>query len=276
MSNMELELADTHCHLDLSAFDADLADVLDRAKAEGVRNILIPGIDLDSSRKAVSLAERYPGVYAAVGVHPHRSASWNNSVSSELRSLAKSPSVCAIGETGLDFYRNLAPPDVQRRAFHEQLALAIDVGLPVVVHSRQALDEVLEDLLAWATQLPKKLKDRAGVLHAYSGGLDDAAKISNEGFYIGVAGPVTYRNADQRRQVTAQLPAERLLLETDAPYMTPHPLGRKRNEPAFVRLVAKEVSRLFGMDESNLAGITSRNAASLFGWNNGNNSGPIL
>ncbi len=276
MSSSQLELADTHCHLDLSAFDADLAEVLDRAKAEGVRHILVPGIDLASSRKAVSLAESFPGVYAAVGVHPHRSASWNESVAYQLRSLSESSSVCAIGEIGLDFYRNLAPPDVQRRAFREQLALAADVGLPVVVHSRQALEEVMEDLLAWSAELPPKLKPRAGVLHAYSGDLQTATKASARGFYIGIAGPITYRNADERRRITAKLPAERILLETDAPYLTPHPHGRKRNEPAFVRIVAKEVSKLFGMKEAALARITSQNAAHLFGWNHGNNYGHIL
>ena len=271
MSSSQLELADTHCHLDLSAFKADLADVLDRAKAEGVKHILVPGIDLASSRKAVSLAERFPGVYAAVGVHPHRSASWNAAVAGELRSLAESSSVCAIGETGLDFYRNLAPPDVQRRAFREQLALAADLGLPVVVHSRQALEEVMEDLLAWSVELPAELKQRAGVLHAYSDDVEAAAKATAEGFYIGIAGPVTYRKADERRRVTAKLPTERILLETDAPYLTPHPHGRRRNEPAFVGIVAKEVSKLFGMKEHALARITSQNAAHLFGWNHGNN-----
>ncbi len=271
MINSEFELADTHCHLGLSAFDSDLTEVLERAKAEGVSHILVPGIDLASSNKAVSLAERHPGVYAAVGVHPHHSASWSASVAGELRALAKSPSVCAIGEIGLDFYRNLAPPDVQRKAFRDQLALAADVGLPVVVHSRQALEEVMEDLLAWSADLPARLKQRAGVLHAYSGDLQAASRASAQGFYIGIAGPVTYRNADERRHVTSQLPSERILLETDAPYLTPHPLGRKRNEPAFVRLVAKEVSRLFEMKESVLAGITSRNAANLFGWNHADN-----
>ena len=276
MIKSESAVADTHCHLDLSAFDADLTEVLDRAKAEGVKYILVPGIDLASSQKAVSIAEHYPDVYAAVGVHPHRSASWNASVASELRSLTESSSVCAIGEIGLDYYRNLAPPDVQREAFQDQLALAADLGLPVVVHSRQALEEVLDDLLAWSADLPPGLTQRAGVLHAYSGDLQAASRASAQGFYFGVAGPVTYRNADERRRVTSQLPRERILLETDAPYLTPHPFRRKRNEPAFVRLVAKEVSRLFGMKESILAGITSRNAANLFGWNHANNSGNIL
>jgi TatD DNase family protein len=270
MTETDLVLADTHCHLDLSAFDSDLEAVLDRARAEGIKHILVPGIDLDSSRKAVRLAERYADVHAAVGVHPHRSATWSDAVANEMRTMAESPAVCAIGETGLDFYRNLAPHDVQRRAFREQLALAAELGLPVVIHSRQALDDVMNTLLRWSEELPSNLHGRAGVLHAYSGDIKSASKVWAEGFYIGVAGPVTYRKADQRRQITAQIPAERLLLETDAPYLTPHPHGRKRNEPAFVRVIGKEVSRLFGMSEAEMAGITSRNADKLFGWNHGN------
>jgi len=270
MTGNDLVLTDTHCHLDLSAFDADLDAVLDRAREEGIRYILIPGIDLESSRRAVRLAEEHQGLYAAVGVHPHRSASWNDAVARQLRSLAGSPAVCAIGEIGLDFYRNLAPHDVQRRAFREQLALAIDLELPVVVHSRQALDAILEILVGWSEGLPPALQGRAGVLHAYSGDLQAASRIFSKGFYFGVAGPVTYRKADQRRQVTAQIPVDRLLLETDAPYLTPHPLGRKRNEPAFVRIVGEEVARLFGLRESELAGITTQNAKNLFGWNHGN------
>lgn len=269
MSEIDLVLADTHCHLDLSAFDADLDAVLDRAWKEGIKHILVPGIDLDSSRKAVRLAEQHQGVYAAVGIHPHRSASWGSAAAEQLRALAASPVVCAIGETGLDFYRNLAPHDVQRKAFQGQLALAADLKLPVVIHSRQALDEVLETLLAWSEELPAELQGRAGVLHAYSGDFQAASKAAAEGFYIGVAGPVTYRKAEQRRQITSKLPAERLLLETDAPYLTPHPHGRKRNEPAFVRLVAEEVSRLLGMRNTELAGITTQNAQNLFGWNHG-------
>ncbi len=270
MNKADLVLADTHCHLDLSAFDSDLEAVLDRARAEGIKHILVPGIDLNSSRKAVRLAEQYEDVHAAIGVHPHRSASWNDAVADEMRSLAESHAVCAIGETGLDFYRNLAPHDVQRRAFREQLALAAELGLPVVVHSRDALDDVMNALLRWSERLPPNLQGRAGVLHAYSGDVQAASRICAEGFYIGVAGPVTYRKADQRRQITAQIPAERLLLETDAPYLTPHPHGRKRNEPAFVRIVGKEVSRLFGMSEVELAKTTSQNAENLFGWNHGN------
>jgi TatD DNase family protein len=269
MTETDLVLTDTHCHLDLSAFDADLDAVLERAWEQGVRHILVPGIDLESSRKAVSLAEQYPGVYAAVGVHPHRSASWSDYVANQLRTLAASPAVCAVGETGLDFYRNLAPHDVQRKAFQEQLSLAAELELPVVVHSRQALEEVLETLLTWSEILPPELQGRAGVLHAYSGDLQTASQVTAEGFYIGVAGPVTYRKADQRRQITAKLPVERLLLETDAPYLTPHPHGRKRNEPAFVLHIAEEVARLLGLKEIDLAGITTQNAQNLFGWNHG-------
>jgi TatD DNase family protein len=276
MNAPALELADTHCHLDLSAFDADLTDVLNRAAGNGVEHILIPGIDLDSSRKAVQLAEKHPGVYAAVGVHPHRAASWNESTAQQLRALIQSSFVCAIGEIGLDFYRNLSPQDVQRRVFRAQLSLAAEAGLPVVVHCREALTEILDDLLPWAEQLPRDLKTRAGVLHAYSGDLESASEACSRGFYIGIGGPLTYRKAQDRRDITAQIPTDRLLLETDAPYLTPHPYRHQRNEPAYVRLVAQELSKLFGMEEAAIAEITSQNAATLFGWNHGNKSGHIL
>jgi len=271
-----LDLTDTHCHLDLSAFDADLTNVLERAAKNGVKRILIPGINLDSSRKAVQLAEEHPGVYAAVGVHPDRSSSWNDAVAQELRALTQSPSVRAIGEIGLDFYRNLSPQDVQRRVFQAQLALAAEVGLPVVVHSRQALTEVLADLLPWAEQLPKTLRTRAGVLHAYSGDLEAASRAFAGGFYVGIGGPLTYRKAQDLRDITARMPTDRLLLETDAPYLTPHPYRHQRNEPAHVRLVAQELSKLFGIEETAIAQITSQNAANLFGWNNGSKSNHIL
>jgi TatD DNase family protein len=276
MNAPALELVDTHCHLDLSAFDVDLSDVLNRAAKNGVRRILIPGIDLDSSRKAVQLAEEHPGIFAAVGVHPHRASSWNASVAQELRALAQSPAVRAIGEIGLDFYRNLSPQDVQRKVFRAQLALAAEVDLPVVVHSRQALTEVMADLLPWAEQLPQDLKTRAGVLHAYAGDLESASEAFARGFYVGIGGPLTYRKAQDRRDITAGMPTDRLLLETDAPYLTPHPYRHQRNEPAHVRLVAQELSKLFGMEEAAIAEITSKNAATLFGWNNGNKSGNIL
>ncbi|MGD8813966.1 MAG: TatD family hydrolase [Anaerolineales bacterium] len=276
MNAPALELADTHCHLDLSAFDTDLIEVLDRATENGVKRILIPGIDLDSSREAIQLAERYSGVYAAVGVHPHRAKSWDPTVAQQMRTLTESPCVCAIGEIGLDFYRNLAPQDIQRRTFKAQLALAADVGLPVVVHSRQAIREVLDYLLPWAEKLPEDLKTRAGVLHAYSGDLETASEAFAGGFYVGIGGPLTYRKAQNLRDVTAQMPTDRLLLETDAPYLTPHPYRHRRNEPANVRLVAQELATLFGMEESTIAQITSQNAATLFGWNNGNKNSHIL
>ena len=262
-----LPLTDTHCHLMLSAFDKDRDATLERALQAGVRRILLPGIDLETSRKAVALAERHPALYAAVGLHPHRAKTWSKSMQRELKALAHAPSVVAIGEIGLDFYRNLSPSEVQRTTFQDLLDLALEVDLPVVVHSREATEAVLEHVLAWSAQLPAERAQRAGVLHAYSGEGDAATKAIAGGFYIGVAGPVTYKRAKGYNHVYRQLPPERLLVETDAPYLTPHPRRSQRNEPALVRLVAEGLSQVLGKDLGWTCRRTTNNAATLFGWN---------
>jgi TatD DNase family protein len=268
MTSESLFLADTHCHLMLPAFKKDRMKALARAEAASVIKILVPGIDLQTSRMAVSMAEKHASVYAAIGLHPHRASSWKEGFASELRNLASSSSVVAIGEIGLDYYRNLSPPSTQRQVFRQLLELATELKLPVVVHSRQATAHVLEDLLAWSTGLPPALSGRAGVLHAFSGDAETATKAVAGGFYLGVAGPVTYPDAGKHRDLVAKLPLERIVIETDAPYMTPHPHRGKRNEPAYVRFVARALSQLFEKDLPGIARTTSRSAANLFGWDN--------
>jgi TatD DNase family protein len=260
-------LADTHCHLTLSAFDQDRQQILTRAKEAGVNLLLVPGLDLSSSRRAVELAQQHPEIFAAVGIHPHNAETWNPTTKHELKELAGYPKVVAIGEIGLDYYRNLSPPELQQVAFQGQLDLALELELPVVIHNRNAVDDLMGFLETWSKKLPPSLENRAGVLHANSADLEMAQKAIETGFYIGVAGPITYHNAEALRRVTAQLPLDRVLLETDAPYLTPHPKRGKRNEPAYLQLVAQQSANLFEVSMNTIAATTTQNAAELFNWN---------
>lgn len=269
-------LADTHCHLTLPHFDPDLQQVLTRAKEECVYRILVPGLDLASSRRAVELAQRYPEIYAAVGIHPHNAKDWNHSTKGELRELAQSPKVVAIGEIGLDYYRDLSPREKQRSVFQDQLNLAREMELPVVIHNRNAIDDLMDCIGPWSTSLPASLRSGSGVLHANSADLENTRKVLEVGFYIGIAGPITYQKAEVLRRVTAELPLKRVLLETDAPYLTPHPKRGKRNEPSYVQLIAQQCATLFEVSVNTISATTSQNATNLFNWNHGNYSSDIL
>ncbi|MEW6568276.1 MAG: TatD family hydrolase [Chloroflexota bacterium] len=259
-------MTDTHCHLTLPEFEADRQATLERAREAGVTSIVVPGIDLETSRRSVAFAEAHPGVFAAVGVHPHHAAEWNGAAKAELRALARSPRVVAIGETGLDYYRELSPRSAQRRALEDQLDLAEELGLPVILHNRQAIEELLGVLEAWAPPVGDGAAQRSGVLHAYSADLPSARRALAAGFYLGVAGPVTYRSTAALRAALRQVPLGRIVLETDAPYLPPHPYRGKRNEPAYATRVAEEVAQLLDLTYPSLAETTTHNAAALFGW----------
>jgi len=258
-------LIDTHAHLDLPQFDADRNAVVERADAAGVGVIVNAGADVESSRRAVALAAQYPGVYAGVGVHPHDAKQVDGEALAALRELARQPKVVAVGEIGLDFYRNLSPQDLQRRAFQAQLAWAARLGKPVIVHDREAHAEVLKALTGWAAGLAgSSLAERAGVLHSFSGDLLMAKRAIDLGFYISISGPVTYQNARRLVEVVQALPLDRLLIETDCPYLTPHPHRGKRNEPAYVRLVAEEIAKIKGLTLDEVSAATTANARRLF------------
>jgi TatD DNase family protein len=263
-------LADSHCHLDYRLFDADREEVIQRSREAGVTRILNPGIDLASSRDAVSLAGRHPHIYAAVGVHPNDAGGWKSDTIAALRELAKSSSkVVAIGEIGLDYYRNQSDPVLQRRIFREQLELAGDLGLPVIIHSRQAIREVISTLTTWRYELGRAgspLLDQPGVLHAFEGDFETALQAIDMNFFLGVGGPITFRNGQEKQALFSALPLHALLLETDAPFLAPHPHRGERNEPAYVRWVAESLATLTNTTFSNLAKITSNNAARLFAW----------
>lgn len=258
-------LIDSHAHLDSSDFDADRRQAVERAGAEGVRLIVNPGADLPSSRKAVELAaHNWDGVeiYAAVGVHPHDAGTLDAGALDELRRLAQDgPKVVAVGEIGLDYYRDLSPRSQQRRAFESQLALAQELRLPVIVHDRDAHDDLIAILEAWLKGAPEP---PGVVLHCFSGDVALAEKSLALGFYLGVGGPVTYRNARKLPEVVQAAPLERLLLETDCPYLPPHPHRGKRNEPAYVALVAEEVARIKGKPVEEVAAVTTANVQKFF------------
>jgi TatD DNase family protein len=265
MTDKRMELIDTHAHLDFSQFDDDREEVIQRALEAGVAQIITIGVDLESSRAAIALAERYPYIYATVGMHPHDAVKLTPQALAELRELARHPRVVAVGEIGLDFYRNLSPPDDQRRAFETQLALAREVGKPVVIHDREAHVEIMATLRRWVADQPTQANQRpVGVLHCFSGGPEMAWEAVDLGFYISLAGPVTFLNARQPVEVARQVPLGNLLVETDAPFLSPHPFRGRRNEPARVRLVAQRVAEIKGLPLEEVAHATTANAQRVF------------
>jgi len=268
-SSASSNLIDSHAHLDFPHFDADREAVIERAREAGLVVILNVGTDLASSRAAVALAEKHDFIYAAVGVHPHDAKTVTRAVLENLRDLARHPRVVAIGEIGLDYYRDLSPRPVQRRAFADQLALAAQLGLPVVVHSREAHDDVMVALRKWRLASPPAggTEGGPGVLHSYSAGPERLEEVLALGFSIGISGPVTFPKAERLRTVAAAVPLERLLVETDCPYLTPVPYRGRRNEPAYVRYVAEAVARARGIPTEAMAQATADNARYLFGFN---------
>lgn len=260
---------DTHCHLDFNRFDDDRAQIIQRACNAGVEWLINPGINLESSQKAVKLAEQYPEVLAAIGIHPNEALTWNDNTLTELRRLAHHPKVVAIGEIGLDYYRDYSPRVLQVRIFKEQLDLAAQLGLPVIIHNRQAADDLLRILLDWRSHVIESsptLFNRLGVLHAFSEDDHMARKALALGFFLGIGGPVTYQNSENLKALVANLDMTRILIETDSPYLTPHPLRGQRNEPGNVRLIAEKVSELRNEKLEEIGRQTSNNARSLFQW----------
>lgn len=253
-------LIDSHCHLNFDAFAEDRADVLARARAAGVIALVNPATNLDDSRQIVTMAAEIPELYAAVGVHPNEAGGFADFSLVQLRELAGQPKVVAIGEIGLDYYWDEAPRPVQRRVFEQQLILARDVGRPAIIHQREAAADTMAVLRQWAAE-----PDRPGlVLHSFSGDLAMAVEAVELGFYIGITGPVTFKNTRELPGIVAALPPERLLVETDAPFLSPHPFRGKRNEPARVNLVAERVAELRGVTLAELSRQLTQNTISLF------------
>ena len=254
-----LELFDTHAHLDVREFDADRDAVLARARAAGVRRILTVGTDAESSRAAIALAGREPDVWATVGIHPHDAGAADEAALAEVERLAREPRVVAIGEIGLDFFRNLSPREAQERVFRRLLALARQVRKPVVVHCRDAHAETL------AVLAEERAGEVSGIMHCFSGDVDVARRCLDLGLLISLAGPVTYPNPRALPDVARFVPGDRLVVETDCPFLPPQGYRGQRNEPAYVALTAARVAELRGEPLEALARRMSENARRLLG-----------
>ena len=311
-----MTLTDTHCHLDFNKFDEDRQAVIQRAGDAGITRLLIPGLDLDSSRAALQLAAAHPNIFAAVGFHPTDLEKWEMDSIEQLKSLISSgnvipPEDCrggvsevkdlstaeedssvaslpqndiakkivAIGEIGLDYYwvKEEEARAFQQEALKQQLALAQEVNKPVIIHMREENDawigrasmKLLDMLREWHKGLEAqnhRLAERPGVLHSFNGNLETAQNAIELNFYIGVTGPVTFKNAEEKRRIIRALPLERLLIETDSPFLTPVPHRGKRNEPAFVVHIADKIAEIHNTTREQIAEITTNNAARLFGW----------
>ena len=255
-------LFDTHAHLHDPWIGDDLPDVMDRAAEAGVGSIVTIGCSLEDSRNALKVAEQYEHVWATLGVHPHDAKDWTTEIESEFRTIAKHEKVVAIGEIGLDFYRNLSPHDDQYRAFEAQLALADDLDLPVVIHSRDAHEECYGVLLEWANRRTREFP--IGVIHCFSGDAELAHRYHDLGFLISFAGPVTYPKNEALREAAASLPLEAIVIETDCPYLSPQPRRGKRNEPANVRHTAELISEVRNEPLDILSQRMALSATSLF------------
>ncbi len=266
----ETRYIDTHCHLNFDQFDPDRDDVVQRALDARVTAIINPAIDLATSRAAIHLAQHYAPVFAQVGVHPNSAPDALGEGLERLRALAGETKVVAIGEIGLDYYWDEHPHDVQARAFRAQLDLAAELGLPVVIHSRNAQEDTYRILADWArdverSHLPLNARPFKGVWHSFQGDRDLAYRVFDLGMCISLGGPVTFKNARDLHALVPQLPLERILLETDAPFLSPHPYRGKRNEPARIPLIAAAIARLMGVTEEDVARTTTATARAVFG-----------
>jgi TatD DNase family protein len=251
-------IVDSHTHLEMPEFADDRDEVVERARTAGIEFMVTVGTNIAYCREVVSLAERYDGVYAAVGIHPHDVKEIGKDTYEELRALARRKKVVAYGEIGLDFFRNLSPRNIQVQRFGEQLELACEIGLPVIVHDRDAHREALEMLTPWRGKL-------RGIFHCFSGDRAMAKKCLDMGFVISVPGTVTFAKAETLRDVVRYVPLEYLLVETDAPYLTPQPHRGKRNEPAYVVHTVAKVAEVKELSAEAVGAATTANAKALFG-----------
>lgn len=254
-----MKLIDTHCHLDLPQYEDDIEEVVKRASLSGVERIIVPGISVESSRKAVELAAKYPSVFAAVGIHPHEADRVRQEDIDEIRKMAEdSEKVVAIGEIGLDYYKGYSDPENQKKLFKGLVKTALELDLPVIVHNRDAAEDVLETLRNG------EFNTLRGVVHCFSGDEFFLNKVLAMDFFISFAGNITFHKASDLREMLKNVPLNKLLLETDGPYITPEPLRGKRNEPANVKYLLDVYSKQYKKTPEEIADITTQNADKLF------------
>lgn len=258
---MSPTLIDSHAHLDAPQFDGDRTEMLRRAANAGVRAVINVGYNAATWTTTLALADAHPGCFACLGFHPNDAADWSDEIIPSLIRLHQHPKAVAVGETGLDYYREHASPAQQRAAFLAQLALARTLGKPVVIHHREAHD----DLLAILRDDVAAHGPLRGVLHAFNGGPEFAADLLALGLSLGIGGPATFKNAIDLHIAVCAIPLERIVIETDSPYLAPHPHRGRRNEPSYVALVAERIAALKEMDIHDVSAATARTAEALFG-----------
>lgn len=254
---------DTHAHYDDDCFDGDRDELLSAINSRGIDLIVNPGCDITSSQKAVEIAQKYPFIYAGVGFHPHDSKKMTPQSLSELKDLCKNPRVVAIGEIGLDYHYDNSPRKTQRERFREQMELARKVSLPVIIHEREASRDCLEII--------RDFKDVPGVFHCYSGSIETAKTIIKQGWYLSFTGVVTYKNAKKSREVIKWMPQDRLMLETDSPYLAPEPVRGRRNSSLNLPYIAEVIGSLIGKTAEEVAELAKENGKRFFGINANSN-----
>jgi TatD DNase family protein len=254
-------LFDTHAHLNATQFEEDLEEVIQRAQDAGVSHVVVVGFDRETITRAMQLTEAYDFIYAAVGWHPVDAIDMKDEDLEWIEELAAHPKVVAIGEMGLDYYWDKSPKDVQKEVFRKQIRLAKKVKLPIIIHNRDATQDIVDILRE------ENASEVGGIMHCFSGSVETAKECIEMNFLISLGGPVTFKNAKKPKEVATALPLEKLLIETDCPYLTPHPFRGKRNEPSYVKLVAEEIANIKGLTYEEVAKITSDNAKKLFNIN---------
>jgi TatD DNase family protein len=252
-------LFDTHVHLNAEQFSEDLNEVIDRARMEGVQYMVVVGFDRPTILKAMELIEEYDFIYASIGWHPVDAIDMRDEDLEWIEELAKHPKVVAIGEMGLDYYWDKSPKDLQQEVFRKQIQLAKKVKLPIVIHNREATADIVTILKE------ENAAEVGGIMHCFSGSVEVAKECVEMNFYISLGGPVTFKNAKKPKEVAQEIPLNKLLIETDCPYLAPHPYRGKRNEPSYVKLVAEQIAELKGLSYEEVSQVTTENAKILFG-----------
>lgn len=250
---------DTHAHLFYPNFNGEVEQVIERANNAGVKYIIVPGTDLATSKKAIDLSEEFESVYAAVGVHPHDTKEWKDSFIETMEEFSKHPKVVAIGEIGLDYYYDFSPKEIQLKAFKAQLELAVKIDLPVIIHNRESNNDIMRIIREF------KGTNLRAQFHCFAGNADDAKELLSMGHYISFPGNITFKKADSLREILRTINIERLLLETDSPFMTPVPYRGQRNEPSNVLLVAEKIAEVHDISLEDVARNTNYNTYKLFG-----------
>ncbi|WP_099353529.1 TatD family hydrolase [Fredinandcohnia onubensis] len=252
-------LIDTHAHLNAIQYQEDLEEVIERAQSEGVEIIVVVGFDRETITRAIELADTYEFIYATVGWHPVDAIDMTDEDLKWIEELCSHPKVVALGEMGLDYYWDKSPKEIQKEVFRKQIALAKKVKLPIVIHNREATADIIEILEE------ENASEVGGIMHCFTGSVEVAKQCMDMNFYISFGGPVTFKNAKKPKEVAAEIPLDRLLIETDCPYLTPHPFRGKRNEPSYVKYVAEQIAELKGVTFEEIAQKTSDNAKRFFG-----------